>query len=50
MGGLGQNHSKKRRQPLPNQAKQNETEEVDTYCEKKSNLITTGKTSYHFEI
>jgi len=47
--GLDQTHSKKRRQTLPNQAKQNQIEEVDTYYEKKSNLIITGKISYHLK-
>jgi len=46
MGVLGQTHSKKRRQRLTNQAKQNETRELIPIV-KKSNLITTGKTSYH---
>jgi len=35
MGRLGQTHNKKKRQTLSNQAKQNEIEGIDTYCEKK---------------
>jgi len=42
MGELSQTYGKKRRQILLNQTKQNEIEEVDTYYEKKSNLIIVG--------
>jgi len=34
---------------LSNQAKQNKTESFDTYSEKKSNLITTNKSSYYLK-
>jgi len=41
--------AKKRCQIFSNQVKQNEIKRIDIYYEKKYNLITAGKSSYHLK-
>jgi len=49
MEGLDQTYDKKRLQIFSNQTKQNETEKVDIYHEKKSNIIIAYKLSYYLK-